>query len=52
MARREKEIPIVDVKLSYVGTEDDFMKFLRAVVIEYLTENIIYPQDELHKNSA
>lgn len=52
MARQEKEIPNVDIKVSYVGTEYDFMKFLRAVVIEYLTENIISDQDKLHENSA
>ena len=31
-----KENPIVQVKFSYVGTEDDFVSFLKAVVRDYL----------------
>ena len=31
-----KKNPIVQVKFSYVGTEDDFVSFLKAVVRDYL----------------
>ena len=31
-----KKNPIVKVKFSYVGTEDDFVSFLKAIVRDYL----------------
>ena len=31
-----KKNPIIQVKFSYVGTEDDFVSFLKAVVRDYL----------------
>ena len=31
-----KKNPIVKVKFSYVGTEDDFVSFLKAVVRDHL----------------
>ena len=33
-------------------TEEDYMNFLKAVAQEYLTENMILAEDDLHENSA
>ena len=52
MARKEKELYVYTVSIKCVGTEEDYMNFLRAVAQEYLTENIILAEDELHENTA
>lgn len=52
MARKEKELYVYTVSIKCVGTEEDFLNFLRAVAQEYLTENLILAEDELHENSA
>jgi len=36
MARKRTETPIGSVLFTYVGTDSDFKKFLRAVVHDYL----------------
>lgn len=52
MARKEKELYVYTVSLNCVGTEEDYLKFLRAVAQEYLTENLVLTEDILHENSA
>ena len=52
MARKEKELNVYTVSIKCVGTEEDFLNFLRAGAQDYLTENMILAEDELHENSA
>ena len=62
MFRHERNINILDRYADQVldgvcgmgssFAEEDYMNFLRAVAQEYLTENIILAEDELHENSA
>ena len=52
MARKEKELYVYTVDIKCVGTEEDYLKFLRSVSREYLTENLVLTEDELHENSA
>ena len=52
MARKEKELYVYTVSIKCVVTEEDYMNFLRAVAQEYLTENMILAEDELHEKSA
>lgn len=52
MARKEKELFVYTVDIKCIGTEADYLKFLRAVAQEYLTENLILTEDKLHENSA
>ena len=44
MARTEKELPINNISYQFVGTEEDLIKFLKAITFEYLTAN--YPDTE------
>lgn len=39
MARKEQPIKIVSVEYSYMGTDEDFNQFLKAVIHDYLTKN-------------
>lgn len=37
MAKRKKQLPIGAVLFSYVGSDQDFNKFLKSVVHDYLS---------------
>ena len=52
MGRKIDERIVYTVSVKYTGTEEDYMNFLRSVVQEYLTENMILDEDELHENTA
>lgn len=52
MARTEKELPINNISYQFVGTEEDLIKFLKAITFEYLTANYPDTGDEMHKASA
>lgn len=52
MARKEKELPINNISYQFVGTEEDLIKFLKAITFEYLTANYPDTEDDMHKESA
>lgn len=52
MARAERELPINNISYQFVGTEEDLMRFLKAITFEYLTANYPDAEDEMHKASA
>lgn len=52
MARKEKELYVYTVDIKCVGTKEDYLKFLRSVAREYLTENLVLTEDKLHETSA
>ena len=52
MARTEKELPINNISYQFVGTEEDLIKFLKAITFEYLTANFPDTEDDMHKESA
>ena len=52
MARTERELPINNISYQFVGTEEDLIKFLKAITFEYLTANYPDTEDEIHKVSA
>ncbi len=52
MARRGKELPINKISYQFVGTEEDLIKFLKAITFEYLTANYPEPEDDMHKTCA
>ena len=49
MARTEKELPINNISYQFVGTEEDLIKFLKAITFEYLTANYPDTADNMHK---
>ena len=40
MARKEKELYVYTVSIKCVGTEEDYLNFLRAVAQEYPAKNL------------
>ena len=44
--RKCKPIRIASVRYNYVGTDDDFNRFLRNVVMDYLQEDTIAPLED------
>lgn len=52
MARTEKELPINNISYQFVGTEEDLIKFLKAITFEYLTANYLDTVDNMHKEGA
>ena len=52
MARTERELTINNISNQFVGTEEDLIKFLKAITFEYLTANYPATEDEMHKVSA
>lgn len=52
MARTEKELPINNISYQFVGTEEDLIKFLKALTFEYLTANYPDTEYEMHKVNA
>lgn len=52
MARTERELPINNISYQFVGTEEDLIKFLKAITFEYLTANYPDTEYEMHKVSA
>ncbi|NLB80893.1 MAG: hypothetical protein GX800_04630 [Clostridiaceae bacterium] len=45
MARKEVPIKIKEVIFTYTGTDNDFNVFLKAIINEYLTKNILPEKD-------
>lgn len=45
MARKEVPIKIKEVIFTYTGTDNDFNSFLKAIINEYLTKNILPEKD-------
>ena len=52
MARTERVLPINNISYQFVGTEEDLIKFLKAITFEHLTANYPDTEDEMHKASA
>lgn len=44
--RKAKPIRIASVRYNYIGTDDDFNRFLRNVVMDYLQEDDISPLED------
>ena len=44
--RKAKPIRIASVRYNYIGTDDDFNRFLRNVVMDYLQEDVISPLED------
>ena len=45
MARKENPIKIKEVIFTYTGTDNAFNIFLKAIINEYLTKNILPEKD-------
>ena len=41
--RKAKPIKIASVRYNYVGTDNDYNRFLRNVMMDYLHEDVISP---------
>ena len=52
MARKAEPIIIESVEYDYVGTDNQFMDFLRNIIKDYLTEDKLQPEEEILKKSA
>lgn len=44
--RKARPIKIASVRYNYVGTDDDYNRFLRNVVMDYLHEDVIAPFED------
>lgn len=48
--RKQKPIRIASVRYNYIGTNDDFNRFLRNVVMDYLQVDGVVAEDEPTKD--
>jgi uncharacterized protein YpmS len=51
---RKAELPTIEsVEFDYVGTNEQFNKFLKSVIKDYITENHLLPDEKINlKKSA